>query len=200
MEIRELQHAIGNSVSGGDVTALRQQYEALQAQHAEAHQQFTSEREAILKERQQLAATLREQGLSLEGQLKALVVERDRLRAEKEAVNVRFNSEITGREQIVAKIQSEHAAALKARDELSRQLADSERAFKELQKQHARAVRTGQGLLADPVLQSEVEKFRVQRWAASWLDQLEHDRGGLTECQIQLEVARLPAQASPAHQ
>ncbi len=167
-EIRELQGAIKQrDAAGNQLAELRGQYDALQAQHAEAHSQFTREREAILQERQQLAGTLREQTASLEQQLKALVVERDRLRGEMEAGSVRFNTEITGREQLAAKIQAEHAAAIHARDTLTKQLAESERAFKDLQKQNARLAKAGQGLLADPVLKSELDQLRKQLAAAN---------------------------------
>ena len=162
-EIRELQAAIESRGSAGsDVAVLRKQLDAIKAQQAEEQVQFRREREAMLQERQQFTGKLREQGASLEGQINALVVERDRLRKETEAVNVRFHSEITGREEIAAKIQAEHASALKAREDIARQLAETERAFKDLKKQHARVASGAQGLLADPVLQTEMDQLRSQ--------------------------------------
>lgn len=144
----------------------RAELETLRAQHREVADKLQSERESFEQERQQTAASLREQSLSLEQQLAALVHERDQLRHDKDALATRIKSEAEAREDLITGLDREHTSVVRANEELTRRLADTERALREIEKERDRFASTDTAMLGDPALQSEVATLHAQLTSA----------------------------------
>ena len=136
--------------------------EALRAQNNDITGKLQSEREQFEQERQQATASLREQSLALEQQLANLVKERDQLRHDKDALSARIKSEAEAREDLITGLDREHTSVVRANEELTRRLAETERALHEIENERERFTNADSAMLGDPALQSEVAALQTQ--------------------------------------
>ena len=136
--------------------------EALRAQNNDITGKLQSEREQFEQERQQATASLREQSLALEQQLANLVKERDQLRHDKDALSARIKSEAEAREDLITGLDREHTSVVRANEELTRRLAETERALHEIENERERFTNADTAMLGDPALQSEVAALQTQ--------------------------------------
>jgi len=145
----------------------RAELEALRAQNNDITSKLQAEREQFEQERQQATASLREQSLALEQQLANLVKERDQLRHDKNALSARIKSEAEAREDLISGLDREHTSVVRANEELTRRLTETERALREIENEREHFTNVGTAMLGDPALQNEVTELQTQLAAAT---------------------------------